>query len=220
MHEVCHQVKYFTTLKKVYTYKQMLNKNDFKELFQDMLEKIEVHDKRYHWTLIERKDLPPGENTIMAILAFKEKRYPDGSINKHKVRLCSHGGQQTRGQDYLDTYTPVVTWASILLLLVVAKIHNLDSKNINFVLAFPQADIPIPVYMELPVGVTSIDETDSNIRHYNLRLNKYIYGEKSNGHNWFEKRSLGLTDRHFVQSQVDKCLFYRDICIILTYVYD
>jgi len=48
------------------------------------------------------------------------------------------------------------------MLLMVAKIHNLDSKVIDFVLAFPQADLNIPVYMELPAGVTPIKETNSN----------------------------------------------------------
>ena len=46
MNEVCHQVKYFTTLNKAYTYKQILNKNDFKDFFQDMLEEIEVHKEQ------------------------------------------------------------------------------------------------------------------------------------------------------------------------------
>ena len=83
----------------------------------------------------------------MAIWSLKSKRYPDGSLNKHKAKLCAHGGQQTWGQDYWDTYAPVVTWDSIQLLFIVAKTHKLDSKSINFVLAFPQADPPIPVYM-------------------------------------------------------------------------
>jgi hypothetical protein len=53
-----------------------------------------------------------------------------------------------------------------------------------------------------------------------LRLNKSLYGLKQAGHNWFEKLKAGLIDRDFVQSQVDKCVFYRQDCIILTYVDD
>ena len=69
--------------------------------------------------------MPIGAKTIMAIWSFKRKRYPDGSLNKHKARLCAHGGQKTWGKDYWDTYAPVVTWASVRLLLIIAKIHNL-----------------------------------------------------------------------------------------------
>jgi hypothetical protein len=61
-------------------------------------------------------------------------------LNKHKARLCVHGGQQTWGQGYWDTYAPVVTWASVRLLLIVAKIYGLKLKSIDFVLAFLQAD--------------------------------------------------------------------------------
>ena len=122
-----------------------------------MLEKIVVHEKREHWTLMNRNDMPAEAKKIMEIWYFKRKRYPDRSLNRRKARLCDHGGQQTWGQDYWDTYAPVVTWDSVQLLLIVAKIHKLDSKSIDFFLAFPQADIPIPVYMELPAGVTLID---------------------------------------------------------------
>ena len=60
MNEVYHQVKYFTTSNEAHTYKRMLNENEFKDSFQDMLEEIEVQEKRDHWKLMERKDLPPG----------------------------------------------------------------------------------------------------------------------------------------------------------------
>ena len=136
---------------------------------------------------MERKDLPIGMKTIMALWPFKRKRFPDGTLNKHKARLCKHGGQQTWGQDYWDTYAPVVTWASVRLLLIVAKIHGLQSKSIDFVLAFPQADLDVPVYMELPVGINPIDVSNENRRCYVLKLNKSLYGLKQAGYNWFEK---------------------------------
>ena len=158
----------------------------------------------------------------MAIWSFKRKRFPDGSLNKHKARLCAHGGQQTFGQDYWDTYAPVVTWASVRLLLIVAKIHKLDSKSIDFVLAFPQAKLDVPVYMELPPGVSPINDIDSNRRSYVLRLNTSLYGLKQAGHNWFEKLRAALIskDRGFKQSQNDQCVFYRHDCVVLTYVDD
>jgi hypothetical protein len=58
----------------------------------------------------------------------------------------------------------------------VAKIHGLKSKSIDFVLAFPQADLDVPVYMELPAGVNLIDVSDGDRRKYILKLNKSLYG--------------------------------------------
>ncbi len=165
-----------------------------------------------------RKDIPIGAKTIMAIWSFKCKRNPDGSLNKHKACLYAHGGQQTWGQDHLETYAPVVTWASVWLLLIVAKIHGLSSKSINFVLAFLQTDLDVPVYMELPAGVNPVNVNEDNQCRYVLKLNKSLYGLKQAGYNWFEKLHEGLVARDFIQSQVNNCVFFRKDCIILTYV--
>ena len=162
INDICHQVHAFTTSNETFTYSGMLREDDHKQFFQAMEVELEDHKERNHWTLMEQKDLPIGTKTIMAIWSFKRKMFLDGSLNKHKARLCAHGGQQTWGLDYWDTYAPVVTWASVCLLLIVAKIHGLQSKSIDFVLAFPQADLDVPVYMELPADVNPINVTDKN----------------------------------------------------------
>jgi hypothetical protein len=136
---------------------------------------------------MECKDLPIGTKMIMAIWSFKHKRCPDGTLNKHKARLCAHDGQQTWGQDYWDTYAPIVTWASVRLLLIVAKVHGLQSKCINFVLSFPQGDLDVPVYMELPAGVNPVNISDENQCRYVIKVNKSLYGLGQAGYNWFEK---------------------------------
>ncbi len=75
--------------------------------------KISDHKNCCHWDLMLQKDLPVGAKTIMAIWFFKCKWFPNGTLNKHKDQLCAHGGQQTWGQHYWDTYAPVITWASV-----------------------------------------------------------------------------------------------------------
>jgi hypothetical protein len=75
-------------------------------------------------------DILPGTKTSMSIWSFKPKQYTDGTLNKHKTHLCAHGGMQTQGQNYWETYAPVVSWASIHIILVVAKIHGLSSKRL------------------------------------------------------------------------------------------
>jgi hypothetical protein len=154
----------------------------------------------------------------MSIWSFKRKQYPDGTLNKHKARLCAHGGMQTWGQNYWETHAPVVNWASVCILLAVAKIHGLSSKSIDFGLAFPQADLEVPVFMELPLGFDAPDSQHWKL--YVLQLNKSLYGLKQAGYNWFAKLSNGLEDRGFVPSSVDPCVFFGQGCIVLTYVDD
>jgi hypothetical protein len=96
----------------------------------------------------------------------------------------------------------------------------LQSQSIDFVLAFPQADLDVPVYMELPAGVNPVDVSDEHHSRYILKLNKSLYGLKQAGYNWFEKLREGLIAWDFIQSQVDKCVFFHKDCIVLTYVDD
>ena len=74
--------------------------------------------------------------------------------------------------------------------------------------------------MELPAGVNLADVSDENHCHYVLKLNKSLYELKQAGYNWFEKLHEGLIACDFIQSQVDKCIFFKKDCIILTYVND
>jgi hypothetical protein len=114
--------------------------------------------------------------------------------------------------NYWESYAPVVNWASVRLILAIAKIHCLLSKSIDFILAFPQADLEIPVYMELPIGFEVPDR--ENCKTYALKLNKSLYGLKQAGYNRFAKHSNGLQDRGFVQSNINPCVFFGQKCII------
>jgi hypothetical protein len=51
-------------------------------------------------------------------------------------------------------------------------------------------------------------------------LKKSLYGLKQAGYNWFKKLREGLIAQDFIQSQVNKCVFFRKDCIILTYLDD
>ena len=58
---------------------------------------------------------------------------------------------QQWGKNYWETLLPVVNMISVKLLLGIAKIHGLESKSIDFVLAFPQEDLDVDVWMDLPI---------------------------------------------------------------------
>ena len=132
----------------------MLRQPDAADFINTMTKKTADHESRGHWIEIPRSQKLSGVKTILAIWTFKRKRYLDhGRINKHKARLCAYGGMQTHGVNHWDTYSPPVNWISIKLLLVVAEILKLNTQEIDFVLAFPQADLDVPVYMELPAGM-------------------------------------------------------------------
>ena len=59
---------------------------------------------------------------------------------------------QEKGINYWETYAPVVQWMSVRIMLTLAAIENLHTKSIEFVLAYPQADLDVDIYMKLPQG--------------------------------------------------------------------
>lgn len=198
-----------------FTFRNMLKQKDRAEFIKAMLVEIQAHESRNHWTVHLRSSLPPKAKTILAIWSFKRKRRPDGSITKHKARLCAHGGMQRWGENYWETYAPVVNWLSVRTLLVLSILLPLETRSIDFVLAFPQAKLDVDVYMEVPVGFT-VDQS----RRYVLKLEKNLYGLKQAAYNWYELLKSGLESRNFKQSKADNCVFFRHDAIILTYVDD
>ena len=66
--------------------------------------------------------------------------------------------------------------------MILSVLHDLEKRSIGFTLAFPQADLYIDVFIELPVGFNL--EPDS--RQYIIKLNKSLYGLKQTDHNLFE----------------------------------
>jgi hypothetical protein len=76
------------------------------------------------------------------------------TIIKHKARLCTHGGMQIEGENFWETYFPVVQMTTVCLLLTLLLLLSLNSGSIDFTLAFTQAPIDVKTYIRLLVGFT------------------------------------------------------------------
>ena len=100
--------------------------------------------------------------------------------------------------------------------MALAVIHDLETRSIDFVLAFPQAEVNVPIYMEFPMGF-SCDEASN----YVLRLNKNLYGLKDASLNFFKMLQKGLIRCGYTnQSVADACVFLGKTSIVLVYVDD
>ncbi len=91
-------------------------------------------------------------------------------------------------------------------------------KSYDFVLAFPQAELDVGIWMYLPM-VSKLIQNESKC--YILKLNKSLYGLKQASLNWFEKLKQGLIDSGFHPSAINpSCLYFKKGMIIITYVDD
>ena len=134
-----------------------------------------------------------------------------GKVTKYKSKICVHGGMKEKDIFYWETYAPVVQWMSVRIMLTLAALENLNTKSINFIHAYPQDDLDVDIYMELPQGLN----LGTEIRRYVLKLQKNLYGLKQADHNWFEKLSSALGNLSINPSKVDPCVFIREAVIVL-----
>ena len=197
---------------------QALRQTDASEFVKAVVKEVNGHVENHNWELVRRDQVPADIEVIPSVWALRRKRnLVTNEITKYKARLNLHGGKQVYGINYYETYAPVVTWFAIRLLLVIVIILNLASKQIDFVMAYPQAPIEMDMYMELPTG---IETKFGNSRDYVLKLIRNLYGQKQAGRVWNEYLVEKLRSIGFTQSLIDECVFYRDDVIFIVYVDD
>jgi hypothetical protein len=139
-------------------------------------------------------------------------------VYKYKARLNIHGGMQKHGVNYWETYSPVVNWFSIRLCLTLALLFQWKTRQIDFVLAFPQAEVECDLYMHLPRGLTF---AGVHRKTHCLKLKKNLYGSRQAGRVWNQHLVHGLVNAmKFKQSVIDECVFYRGTTVLLIYVDD
>ena len=98
--------------------------------------------------------------------------------------LAGNGGQTIKGVHYEETFSPVVAWSTVRFMLTLSEVYNWHARQIDFVLAFPQADVKTDIYMNVPEkfrvenGKLVLDESAPHPSKQGnvLKLIKNIYG--------------------------------------------
>jgi hypothetical protein len=119
---------------------------DFVEQYTDAI-KSEIASliQQKTWTHIPRDE---ASRVINNTWVFKLKRLPDGTPLTFKARFCVRGDLQKEGEDYLETYAPVVKWSTIRLLLTLILQEGWATKQVDYKNAFTQAEIHDDIVIE------------------------------------------------------------------------
>ena len=123
---------------------------------------------------------------------------------------------QRDGINFHNTFTPVINWSTVMLIIIMAEIDGWESIQIDYVISFSQAPIYSDVYIPLPAGF-HVDGKNKD-ESYFLKLKINIYGTLQEAENWFDMLKTGLEDEGFKRNKIDLCLFVRNNCIIICYV--
>jgi hypothetical protein len=174
----------------IYTAKHLNNDPDSPNMHQamhgDFVEKYTDAMKSEIASLIQQKTWTPipraeASRVIKTTWVFKLKCLPDGTPLKFKARFCVRGDLQKEGEDYFETYAPVVQWSTIRLLLTLILQEGWATKQVDYTNAFAQAEIHDDIVIDPPKLFGS-----RNGKDLVLRLLKSLYGLKQAPRTFFK----------------------------------
>ena len=198
------------------TYHQAMTRPDADEWKAAMDSEVNVLIGMNTWTLVPRTEATRlGKQVIKSTWAFRQKRDPSGAPTKKKARFCVRGDLQSKCEEF-ESYSPVVQWSTVRLMLILSIVHGLETRQVDYVNAFAQADLDKDVFIEIPEGYDHNNDIDCV-----LKLNKSLHGMSDAPLMFFELLKKNLLSLDFQQlSHIDPCLFVHKHAICLTYVDD
>ena len=171
--------------------------------------------KSQTWKLVE---LPSGRKPIGCKWVFKVKYGSNGKVERFKARLVAKGYIQQYGIDYEETFSPVVRFSSIRLLLAYAVQNEMLVHQMDVVTAFLNGKLEEEIYMEQPYGYIL-----SGKEHLVCKLQKSLYGLKQSPRCWNTAFREFMMLLQFKQSTADPCIYVKTtdtIIIVAVYVDD
>ncbi len=151
---------------------------------------------------------------IPVVWVFRRKRSPDGQFRKFKARFCVRGDLMS---DDLETFAPVVSWATVRTFLVLAMTLGWVTVSVDWANAFVQADLKEPLWIHIPRGFSSGVGTE-----HCLKLKKSLYGTNVAPRLWWQHLRSALLSPAIgmKESPHDQCLLYRPGLLMVLYVDD
>lgn len=184
------------------TFDQAVSSPESKQWYEAMKEEMLSLEKNNTWKLVP---LPNNRKPIGCKWVYRIKQKPNGKIDRYKARLCAKGYSQQHGIDYKETFSPVIRYDSIRVLLAIAAVNNMEIKQFDVKTAFLYGNLNEEVYMQQPDGFTIDNST------FVCKLNKSIYGLKQSPRCWNLKFTNFLTTFGFKQLNTDRCVFYTRV---------
>ena len=96
------------------TYEEAMEHTEWRESVGDEVGAMIKNDTWYE------TELPKGKKAVTSRLLFTIKYLANGKPERRKTRLVARGYTQVYGEDYLDTFAPVVKLHTIRILLSLA----------------------------------------------------------------------------------------------------
>ena len=177
------------------TYKAALRSPDSDKWKVAINEELNALDRNNTWTVVDR---PPGRKIVDCRWVFRIKKAADRSIERYKARLVAKGFTQVPGTDFDETFSPVVRYDSLRLLIALTAAKNWKPQQCDIKSAFLYGELKEEIYMYLPEG--------SRIDGKVCRLKKSLYGLKQSPREWHARLTSFLLPYDFKPTAFDPCV--------------
>ena len=197
---------------------QAMKAHDREKFLEAVNVELDGHERMGNYKPIPIAEVPKGTKLLNMVWSMRRKRRINTQeVYKWKERLNVHGGQQEHGVHYWDTYAPVVTWQTVRFFMILSLLLGWSSRQLDFIMAYPQAPAEMPLYLRLPQGYNRKGMTRKS---HVLKLNRNVYGQKQAGRVWNQYLDQGMRSIGFTPSKFDPCLYYRASIVFLVYIDD
>lgn len=196
------------------SYDEALQVPEKENWIKAMDEEMDSHRKNCTWKLVEpNQDIKP----LSAKWVYCVKNKANGEVDRYKARLVIKGYEQVYGVNYTETFSPVVRYDTVRLLLWMAAADNLEISQFDCKTAFLNGELEESIFMVQPEGYN-----DGTGRV--CKLIRSLYGLKQAPRCWNQKLSLFLNSIGFINSLFDPCVFIKQdnekLIVIAIYVDD
>jgi hypothetical protein len=143
----------------------------------------------------------------------------DGIVVRFKARLVARGFSQQLGVDYDETYSPVLKYMTLRILLSIIAIKDYILELMDVQTAYLNAELKETVYMKQPEGYEEGGTSSVCL------LRKALYGLKQAGREWNIHLDEFVRSLGFTRCINDTCLYIRQsrtnrILLLSVYVDD
>ena len=178
---------------------------------------LEAHERNGTWTIVQRLS---EKNVIDSKWVFKLQCNKAGKTSRFKARLCTRGFRQQQGIDYKETFSPVVRYDTLRVLLAIATARQLKMCQFDVKTAFLHGELKEEIYMEIPKGL----DASNDRRQYVCKLAKSLYGLKQASRCWSQTLARLLAKHDLKPCNADASVYIgtvdEEILILVLFVDD
>jgi Reverse transcriptase (RNA-dependent DNA polymerase) len=198
----------FLTMEEVYaiiagdeltSLKDAKNSPEWSEWEWAMQEQLDLLKEMGTWETVPK---PPDAVPIAKKWVFVKKQNKEGNVVRYKARLVAKGCAQHPGQDYMETFLPVVRMDTLHAILALVLMKELKMQQMDVKGAYLNGTLQETIYMWQPEGC---EDGTGRV----CRLIKPLYGLKQVGHKQNNKLDDKLKVHGYDHLFSDPCAYIQ-----------